>query len=407
MASSENSIESSTIQSLSTPSKTNIHSPSIPSTPSTPSTPSSQSTSQITFLPWSYPAFLDRLKTYNIRSWTDVECQRNGELLSLTPVDCAAIGWIAIKQTGRKEDISGGAVQCVTCFKILNIMIPELKTEDNEKIEDELERKFEITKRLILHFKTQLIEHHHSTCPWRLLHKNKNNDQTQENIYYRRFNGKGFSSDVINAYEEKKKALEEILSPEKAVVVTTNSSMNHSETIKTAIRVYAAMGWSLLDQKTSNSALILKCDACFRHILLKRSSDGDTNKIEIPFENLEEFKKELESHHAEYCGYLYKSSIEPTKPFYEKFLDKQITGDYLKMFLSPSTRLSAHLLRKNQEDLTFSENYVHDESDNDDDDDEDNEKMMQEIRNHNERILKLKKMYATRSSFKHPATPKK
>lgn len=294
-------------------------------------------------------------------------------------------------------------MQCVTCFKILNIMIPDSKTEDDEPIEDELERKFEVTKRLILHFKNQLIEHHHPTCPWKLQHKNKSLDQTQEPIYYRRFNGKGFSSDIINAYEERKKALEGILTPKTTIVVTKDTSMDHTKIIKTAIRVYAAMGWSLLNQKTSNSARILECDACFRHTLLKHSPNND-KKIELCFENLHEFTKELESHHADYCGYLYKSADEPTKAFYEKFLDRQITGDYLNMFLSPSTRLSAHMLRTDQEDLQFPENYAV-ESDNDED--EDTETMMQEIRSRNERILKLKKMYAARTSFKHPTTPKK
>lgn len=335
-----------------------------------------------TYAPWSYSALLQRLKTYTLSTWTEIDIEDefykkvtsteskgssglNTPWLTLTPVDCAAHGWVAFSSTSNnQENVAGGILRCVTCSKIKSVIVPvpdmgciyEPKTCDNKHEEkygddvnwtgytDEFKNQLLVTKTMIDHVRRELRDEHSVTCPWRRMPDSQK--FTNGGPYYKRLEGNTPSVTIMSEYNARKRKLEELILPQE---IGTDIS---------TIEVYASMGWTPLTDSPQNSGThILECDACFRKIVVKSQelqsqakiiSGKINNEIDNDTKLPEKWKADLAHEHKSYCAYLHVSQQKSADdkgskriPAYEKILKTAI------MIRNASSRVSsAHNSRK-------------------------------------------------------------
>lgn len=281
----------------------------------------------MTYSPWSYSSFLDRLKTFNYATWPD--CYT---FSLLTPVDCANNGWKALQSPPKNTDNDNeknnlATIQCSTCSKLQVFVFP-----DSDGFEDSDDCDSSI--RLLLDkYKSSLVSQHVDSCPWKT---RAMSSKSSPNIYYQRLqNPQSFS--VVNDYESRLATLT-------ARFFGSEDTHSHKSTQsegrleeRQLLVLYAAMGWKAVDfsytiSKKDTPVYILECDACFRRILRSQladynqqddgnDDDGDDKNNDDDSPTIDKVKKCLEKQHYTYCAYINQTDTSLDYKPYEKLLD--------------------------------------------------------------------------------------
>lgn len=331
---------------------------------------------------------------------------------SLTPVDCAAQGWVAFLAFDKPEmrvgsqDAGGGVLRCITCSKVLTILVPlpdttllYSKGSDDEAFRNQVH----VTKNVIAHIRVQLRNDHSPTCPWRRRSsivvpdspslipqqlsptsngaalpapkKGKKSaataaggdsaEQSGSTVpYYKRLEG-DIPYKVVTEFLKRKTKLETALRatgtapPPTAGASTSETGATPADPdFNEKLETYAAMGWTPLSKNAANinaktvskdhnvkppdlldiatrtmgieRPVILECDACFRKIIvdtrlniqhIARGDDGGDEAAELQqLDDLNNWKRELELEHKQYCAYIHAYRKERGAMAYQKLL---------------------------------------------------------------------------------------
>lgn len=274
----------------------------------------------MTYSPWSYSSFLDRLKTFNYATWPD--CYT---FSSLTPVDCANNGWKALQSPPKntnndnKKNNSLATIQCSTCAKLQVFVFPDSDDCDSS------------IRLLLDKYKSSLVSQHIDSCPWKT---RAMSPASSPNIYYQRLqNPQSFS--VINDYESRLAALTARFFGSGDLHSHKSTQLEGSLEERQLLVLYAAMGWKAINfsytvNKNDPPVYILECDACFRRILRSQLADynqQDNENDDVDKNNnddspiIDKVQKYLEKQHYTYCAYINQTDTSLDYKPYEKLLD--------------------------------------------------------------------------------------